>query len=969
MNSRFSVMTRIRLQLHHAGRLLLTLYLTSAGTMLQAQDTLEGLPFKDALSACVQAVESGDLQKAAELFQNLEKLFGQEDLYRQADAQQQILPLKGLAELGAGKYRAAATTLQSLQDAFPSLIDGNGPLLYGLAQAHRGSGNLKEARNALETYVRRFAGTTEAHLASLERADLFIQENLVAEGLEALDQLHGTTAPESLKMQAQLNAVQACLDDDQLESATRRMLDTAWSISTMPELAQLTFSALRCGEYAMSTARYRDALRIFQLVPPKTQLIQLQKQKLAELSTRILSGRRRALLSNSRHQQTFLTTLEARIIQQLKALETSEDYTPTFYLHYGQCLLFDEQFYKAWLVFEYMALNEDYAPKLRQEAHYRWVICAHQLTEWEEALTIARNFVDRYPESELAPQALYLIAKAHLEQRRYPESIVVLSDLIDRFPEHNLYGRWLFTRGFNQVVLESFEHARADFQYYLEGFPSGQLAVNARLWTALTYFFEKNYPICIEQLTDLLETDTRHPLYPEILYRLASTYYSSRDYDSAQKYIESYLSDFNRHQRVNEARVLKGDLLMGSGELEDAVNSFQMVDVESPDLFLYSVFQIGKIFRALEIYEEIIDHFQTFVEGDSFPRRRLSEGLYWLGWAYQQQNRVDLAYPLFEDALNKYGNDPLAGETQSILQALEKLKKRQSLQSIAPESGLARAADFRTWIIHEINRASQNELLTYLSRLVLYFHNRYGSSPSGYSLEKLADTVPLEMLDPEALGRIGLKLLEIRDERAVSFLSYLVDHFGRSNARAMGFLGLAKLATEKGAYAEAKDWLVKSSEEVPRHEHMHESQLLYGRVLSHLEEYAASISTFEQLLRLKSARGRPQAMALAGIAEAYEKQNNADKAIAYYQRIYNMYRAYPDLVSRAYWKSAQLFEILDKLPEAVKTLEEMLDLPHLSEFPEWPEANKRLPVLLPQLPAEPVSTDNLKTTVSNENDE
>jgi TolA-binding protein len=122
--------------------------------------------------------------------------------------------------------------------------------------------------------------------------------------------------------------------------------------------------------------------------------------------------------------------------------------------------------------------------------------------------------VDRYPESQLAPQALYLIAKAHLEQRRYPESIEVLSDLINDFPDHPLHGRWLFTRGFNQVVLEAYAYARADFNSYTSQNPQGQLAVNARLWNALTYFFERNYAVCIEELSELGKLDSRHPLYP-----------------------------------------------------------------------------------------------------------------------------------------------------------------------------------------------------------------------------------------------------------------------------------------------------------------------------------------------------------------------------------------------------------------------------------------------------------------------
>lgn len=465
---------------------------------------------------------------------------------------------------------------------------------------------------------------------------------MLEEGLAELDAFSNSSAPDSLKMQGQLKAIQAHLNAGQMDQATARMLNNTWSITTMPELAQLAFSALRCGEYSMATGRYQAALKLFQLVPPKSQLVRLKKEKLDDLKLRILSGRRRALLATNRHQQQYLGRLEQQLTQQLEALETSEDYTPTFYLHYGQCLLFDGQLYKVWLMFEYISLKEAYETSIREEAHYRWVICAHQLQDWEEALTIARNFVERYPDSKLAPQALYLIAKAHLEQRRFSESIDVLNDLIQSFPDHPLHGRWVFTRGFNQVVLEDYEAARTDFARYATEHPQGQLAINSRLWNALTYFFERNYAACIDQLSELRSLDSRHPLYPEILYRLASAHYSARDYEPALETIDDYLKNFARHQRVNEAHVLRGDILMGQGLLEEATASFDSVSWESPDMYLYSLFQRGKIYRAQEDYPGMVQLFESFLEEDESPKIRVTEALYWLGLSARWKNGSSL---------------------------------------------------------------------------------------------------------------------------------------------------------------------------------------------------------------------------------------------------------------------------------------------------------------------------------------
>jgi tetratricopeptide (TPR) repeat protein len=188
---------------------------------------------------------------------------------------------------------------------------------------------------------------------------------------------------------------------------------------------------------------------------------------------------------------------------------------------------------------------------------------------------------------------------------------------------------------------------------------------------------------------------------------------------------------------------------MGQGELDNAKASFETVSVEMPDLYLYSLFQTGKILRAQEDYPGMADHFQSFLDDDTSPKTRVSEALYWLGWAYQQEERIDLAYSVFEDALATYGNDTAAGETQSILQALEKLKKRQATGPIDHSSPLVGAEDFKSWLTIEMGKAEEEQRLIYLSRLVLYHNSRYQKEVAGgSSLLRLADIVPIRTAGP-----------------------------------------------------------------------------------------------------------------------------------------------------------------------------------------------------------------------------
>lgn len=953
-------------------RLFILLILLFAGLRAgAAQESLDGLTFRDALRMCLLAAGEGDMDKAAVLFDSLEQIFGSEAEYLEEDIQRHVLPVKGMAELAAGKVPEAIATLERARRRFPSLFKEKPSLIYSLAQAYKGNRNLEKAIKALDDYLQHVSGTLEAGFAYLERADLYFQGGLLDEGLEGLEQLYLSTLPRSLKMQGQLKAVEACLQNGRRDQATELILATDWSVSTMPELAQLTFSALRTAEHALAERRIGVALKLFQLVPPKKVLVKVQRERIDELKEGLAYRRARRMGMDDTHRLKYLNELQGRLEQQLHALEDGADYTPDFYLRYGQCLLLDSQFHKAWLAFEYIALDEAYSEEVRKEAHYRWVLTAHQMEEWEEALTLSRNFVNRYPGSDLAPQALYLIASAHLEQRRYRESHEVLTDLVDTFPDHDLFPRWLFTRGFVQVLLEDYPSARKDFSSYLSRYPQGSLRVNAGLWDGLTYFFEKNYTTCADLLTTLSGTAQNHPLYPEIQYRLASTYYAWRRYDDALATINRYLGAFPRHFRVGEARVLKGDILMGTGELEEALNTFSVISAEIGHLYLYSVFQAGKILRALQDYPGMVSHFDAFLQNEEAPRARLSEALYWLAWANQQQGALDRAFPIYERALATYGDDPDSAEIESILRALKDLKAKQDGGALSGSSdlgnSLATAEDFSSWIRREIAIARQNDQLTYYARLVLFLIEHVGKpETTEYSYLALAESVPPEKMDAAALGRLGLALLSAGDMRARPFFEQLLDGFPSSPDRSMAFLGLARLDFAAGDYPSARAWLHTSNEEIPLHPRMSETQLLLGQTLSHMELFEESISAYEKLLRLKSARGRPHARALQGIADSHTRSGDTDKAIAYYQRIYNMYRAYPDLVSSAYWESAKLFEEAGRLPEAAATLREMLSQEELKVLPEWGLAETRLEHLSSLLPKES-GAPHAEETVIHEN--
>ena len=918
--------------------------------------------FKQQLQGAVGYFQAGDYANAYTAFESLESVFHLEPEFK--EMQKTILPLHGYACLSAGDHAKAVTLLAAFLRDYPDAQQQRTFIVFSLAQAYQGNGQHQLAIDTYQTYIDAAPNTPEAAMSAMRQAELYFKLGQHAVGIDRLLTLatSETVAP-SLQKQARLRALQQAQSAQLFERSLQIMLGEPWSITAMPELAILTFAALRAGENAMENQRYADAIRAYRLVPPLQVLIQAQTAKLNQLTTtfeeRKAQARRGHLKRNAwdEHYQVIIK----RVAQQLEALKNSEDYTPGFQLRLGQACLLNDRPREAYLLFKRLSSDADLPDAIVVQAHFHWVLAANALEKWNTATDIAQDLVQTFPEHELSQQALFLIASAHQQRKQYGEAVKLLSDLLVTYPNNQYASRWLFARGLNRAFQQDYALSRTDFKQYIETYPEGVLHGHAQLWIGLTFFFQKNYAKAIalfkQQKKQLPEN---HVLYPELEYRIAHTYYAQKQHTQALRTTNAFLKKYRHHARGPAATALRGDILMAQGKLEAAVKAFAHIPTSSAPLFTYGVFQTGKVYRALEDYEALIDHFKQYVSAEDIqPKTRIAEALYWTGWAYTQQQDLAQAFPLFLNALERYGNDLEAVDISSILTALKKLHKRYHqhappLPTELANSVLVQETDFFTWLDSEKRSALENQAYTYYARINVYLAEVHQQQQlpalRDAQLFEILEHVPDEALDAEGLAQLGRLLYANESSLAETYFQMLVEKFPQAPQRAVAFYHLAQMRWQEHKVEATEKWLNRFMLETPFHPCSVDATLLMGEVLTAVKKYERATQYMEDLLRLKSARGRPHARALLQLATIQHALQQPKKAIAYYQRIYTLYPAYTDLVATAYYQSALLFAALEDSAAAYKTIREMLQTPGIAETAEYAQAVAFQAELAPHAP-------------------
>jgi len=249
-----------------------------------------------------------------------------------------------------------------------------------------------------------------------------------------------------------------------------------------------------------------------------------------------------------------------------------------------------------------------------------------------------------------------------------------------------------------------------------------------------------------------------------------------------------------------------------------------------------------------------------------------------------------------------------------------------------------------------------------------YFFRKSEPSIAELALIEAKEHAKLEHLGAEGMGRIGVMVMDLLEapDSAVRYFEALLDEFPDTYARAYALYGLGKISLDnyqeiksggtaiaaKETLETSKMYLTRFQNETPVHPLMPNVTILLGQVLMELGQTDKAQAVYEELLRLKQARGRPHARALLGLSKLMTSLGKPERAIAYAQRVYTVYRAYPELLAPAYYDSAQLFEEIGKPGVAFRTYEEMLKDNRLKDFPLFEKAKEAFARLERELPPE-----------------
>ncbi len=877
--------------------------------------------------------------------------------------------------LSQGRYADAIRYLNQLvtwfsDDRSPSIVQELEGVYFNLGLCHLLLGDFDDAREVFQEYLRRYRRESRAHLVAAYIGDTHRYQEDFETALQAYrEALRQYVYTEDVLSDILLAKVRCHLAEDRWREATpllqrlyriapdfrrRNWAATMLTVAHLKEMnldpvfrmvpillapdsfaafsVALNMTALETADELFAEERYREALWLYRLVYPHDVLMHNALTRRDRIERRIDFLRRipgdaiRELL----RLQEMLSETEAEIA----ALEEIPNYDGELFFRIARSYFETRRYREASELFYDLYVD---GPRDRaEESLYLSFLAATRFQPLDRAFARGGEYMDEYPGGRWYDPVSLTLGQLYANLRDWPNTIRVLEKALEVSPEHRELVECLFLLGYAYFMEEQFPASVERLVRMNTEFPGNAREAEGTYWTGMALLFDKEYERARVYFDRVVEDFSTSIFVEDSTFRSAVCDFALGEHRAAEAKLLGFLSTYPESVLRAEAYVILGDISGVFGELEEAVRRFRRAVAHEEqlniELYNYAVFRCGEILSEMRQFEEVIAHFNRYIERDR-PESNFALAIYWIGNAHWELDRRERALGTFQRAIETYGRDRMELGIDLIFEEWVGRTRRAGGELEA-----------QAWAqMRELLYRAQDEGATTLAlrvQRILPFDPTASEREQALHREALLNEANLPHASPGVLemivheaNRDGNEALALAAAREIVATFTETDY--ALTARAL----LAEEAVAREDYAEAIVHLDIIREVFAASEEAANALMMLGRIYMEQRRFEEADEAFRDVLGVREWRAWwPEALFRRG--EVARARRRFEEAAAYYERIYVLYSGHREWAARAYLARAETLARLQEINGAVETLEEMLSQEDLAARPEGAQARE-----------------------------
>lgn len=269
--------------------------------------------------------------------------------------------------------------------------------------------------------------------------------------------------------------------------------------------------------------------------------------------------------------------------------------------------------------------------------HQRGILLFKYLQRYDEAQAAFETVLEKYPESEYAPQAAYMSGFCLYAQGQVDEAVKICTEFVEKSPESEWTPEvifWLAEHDFNQG---DYAGAEQLFLRIVKDFGEHRLAPNALYWAGRSAAAESNYVKAIEHYSSVAERYPDSVILAPVLFHKGDALSQLGRFSEAIVVFNKIASSQNDGPLVNAAMGRKGDCL------------FSLAD--------------GKA----EGYEAAMAAYQSILDRPTANTALKMQAEYKVGLCQEKLNRQDKAFSRYMNVVYPFIKEPSERTTYTVM--------------------------------------------------------------------------------------------------------------------------------------------------------------------------------------------------------------------------------------------------------------------------------------------------------------
>lgn len=857
--------------------------------------------------------------------------------------------------------------------------------LISLSQIQLQGGRKEEAMKTLEL-ASKGSGDMAAR-AKLAEATMLEESGKHQEAVDILHTMVAGGIKDELSVQAAMALTEIQAKQNNLDDALKTLDQLQANSNLVENPLQLDILALRIGDALLGTQERKKALRMYAMVRPRDVVLNLQKQRIADLEKKIADNR--AVLQTNPKALMEINAANSYIqtsINTLKKAQEDFEKQPDIQipLRIRQAKAYDELDQKWENILIWETLLETNDPKIREDGLFSIGSAYCSLGRPDDAVPALDKYLSEFPNGKYSSQAGYLKGAVALEAGNYVKAETVFGELLGKGDNSAVAADMQFLLANAQFAQacdplhpnpEKYKDAILNYKKYIDKYPDGKFSQECFYRIALCSFQLGDYAKALDAFQ---EYEKKYPVgdfIGDAGYRIALCYNAANKYDEVLKRCDEWLAKYSGQTMNAEILALKGDAYASKDMNKESADAYRksVEMAETDELLKYSLFKANDQYQKLDQWDDIIDMFTKFAA--KHPKNPSTVvAVYWVSKAKIKQGKSEEAKQFLAENILLNINDRWKDAVEQLISQLAQTSSKRPRPLLIPKNEApldTNAVTASTPDASATPRPTSTPLPPYDAQadLAKYLNStNVGIAPLAqarliYAQAQLAGFTKKPELQKELLASIyqkytadnlsALLLANSGDvaldrgevDKAEAFYMELMTSFPKSDLLEYAYYGLGCVALARNKPEEAIYWYDGAVNQASAEAKLADITYNKGMALLLLGKLDEAKKIFEQVAATKEWRGELTAKSLLALGDLEEKKGNTAGAIQYYQRVFVAYQRYPNVVIPAYLKAADGFIKLGSPDKAAAHLREMLSNPKLAASPLAEPARKKLEYL------------------------